>query len=290
MDRKRRQFVLGLGAAALVPACAGTRFVPSEQSGFVRYTLATPQGPHSFFIYRPRQRPPGQKLPVIVYLHGGGERGADGVPPTQVGLGPVVRATLGYFPFVVVFPQCAAGSFWTMPAMAERALAALDVALRDFDGDPERIYVTGNSMGGYGTWLLAARYPGRFAALAPICGGVKPPPGVKVPEEARLVDFTKDVYAQVAQRIGPVPAWIFHGERDWLVPPAESRRMAAAMRAATAPGEPPRVRLTLWPGVGHAAEEPTYASPELFEWFLQQRRGQPSPDAGGPEAGQLPRG
>lgn len=281
MDAQRRRLLLGMVtlplSAGLVGCAGSSRFVPVSRHGFLPYEVPTPQGPHRFYIYRPTHHETSTRWPVILYLHGGGERGDDGVAPTQVGLGPVVQGALGYFPFVVVFPQCARKGFWTLPPMRERALHALERAIHDFNGDPERIYVTGNSMGGYGTWILAAKNPGRFAALAPVCGGVKPPRVVPIPKEARVADPTGDVYAQVARRIGPTPSWIFHGERDWLVPPDESRRMAKAMQEVSAP-----VRLTIWPGVGHAAEEPTYGSPDLFEWFLRQRLGQPSPDAGSP--------
>lgn len=256
--------------------CSHTAFVPDRSHGFESHVATTARGPHRFFVYRPPgHERRGEKLPVILYLHGGGERGNDGIAATQVGMGPVVQGTLGYFPFLVVFPQCEPSGFWALPDMAERAMEALDIALREHNGDPERVYVTGNSMGGFGTYYLAARHPGRFAALAPICGGIKPPPWVRVPKEGRLIDLDGDPYAQMAEKLGQTPTWIFHGSRDPLVPVAMSRKMAAALRKAGG-----IVRYTEWPKTGHAAEEPTYAQPALFEWFLKQRRGQPSPDAG----------
>ncbi len=259
--------------------CSGLSFVPDRSHGFSAHVTTTTRGPHRFYIYHPQATALGgdglsQKLPVILYLHGGGERGKDGVMATQVGLGPAVQASLGFFPFIVVFPQCDPSSFWALPEMAERAMEAVEVALREYNGDPDRIYVTGNSMGGFGTYYLAARYPGRFAALAPICGGVKPPRWVPIPAAGRLIDLDGDPYAQMAQKLGQTPTWIFHGRRDPLVPVAMSRKMSAALKQAGG-----IVRYTEWPSTGHAAEEPTYAHPELFQWFLRQRRGQPSPDA-----------
>lgn len=271
--------LLGLFALAL-PACSGPQVVPDRSHGFLPHEVATSRGPHRFFVYRPPGRELlAEKLPVILYLHGGGERGTDGVKALQVGMGPVVQGTLGYFPFLVVFPQCDPSSFWALPDMAERAMEALEIALREYNGDPDRVYVTGNSMGGFGTYYLAARYPGRFAALAPICGGIKPPPWVRIPKEARLIDFDRDPYVQMAQKLGQIPTWIFHGKSDPLVPVAMSRKMAAALRQVGG-----IVRYTEWPGVGHAAEEPTYQLPALFHWFLKQRRGDPSPDAGEPSS------
>lgn len=267
-----------LWALLFTGGCASLSFIPDSQHGFATHVTNTARGPHRFYVYRPPttalgELAPTQKLPVIVYLHGGGERGRDGLMATQVGLGPVVQASLGFFPFVVVFPQCAPDSFWALPEMAERAMQAVDVALREYNGDPDRIYVTGNSMGGFGTYYLAARYPGRFAALAPICGGVKPPPWVRIPAEARLIDLDRDPYAQMAAKLGQTPTWIFHGKRDPLVPVAMSRKMAMALKQAGG-----IVRYTEWPNTGHAAEEPTYSNPELFQWFLRQRRGQPIRD------------
>ena len=275
--RRSHSLLAALGLMALVASgCSQVSFLPDRSHGFESHVTVTARGPHRFFVYAPPRRDRlAEKLPVILYLHGGGERGKDGLAATQVGIGPVVQGTLGYFPFVVVFPQCDPSGFWALPDMAERAMEALEIALREYNGDPERVYVTGNSMGGFGTYYLAARYPGRFAALAPICGGIKPPPWVRVPKEARLIDLDRDPYSQMAAKLGQTPTWIFHGKRDPLVPVAMSRKMAAALRQAGG-----IVRYTEWPSTGHSAEEPTYAQPELFEWFLKQRLGQPSPDAG----------
>ena len=277
--RQGWRIFLGLSLSIAISSalgCAGSAFRPEPEHGFVARHVATAHGPHNYWIYRPTHHTLAQKWPVILYLHGGGERGSDGLGPTQVGLGPAVQRTLGYVPFIVVFPQCADNRFWALPDMAERAMAALDSAIRDYNGDPERVYVTGNSMGGFGTWYLAARYPGRFAALAPICGGVKPPPWVKIPKEGRLIDLDGDPYASLAAKIGRTPVWVFHGGADPLVPVRESRNMVKALQHAGG-----LCRYTEWPGVGHESEEPTYALPELFEWMLHQRLGQPSPDAGG---------
>lgn len=283
MKKKTRRplaflFALGLLSSLTLFACRGT-FQPDWRHGFVERTLMTPGGPHRFYIYRPPHHSPtveNGKLPVILYLHGGGERGRDGIAATQVGLGPVVNGTLGYFPFLVVFPQCDPRGFWSHADMAERAMAALELAIREYDGDPERVYVTGNSMGGFGTYYLAARHPGRFAALAPICGGLKPPAWIPVPKQGRLIDLDHDPYGQMAQKLGQTPIWIFHGTDDPLIPSRVSRKMFDALKQTGG-----RVRYTEWPNTGHDAEVPTYGNPLLFEWFLKQRRGQPSADAGG---------
>jgi predicted peptidase len=120
-----------------------------------------------------------KKWPVILFLHGAGERGEDGLLQTDVGLGHAIREQVARFSFVVVMVQCPQESVWTDSEMEEQALAALDRSMKEFHGDSGRIYLTGISMGGYGTWDLAAKYPHRFAAYAPICGGIHGPPNFK---------------------------------------------------------------------------------------------------------------
>jgi predicted peptidase len=202
---------------------------------------------------------------VIVYLHGGDERGDDAVSATQVGLGPVVQRSQGAFPFIVIFPQAPRGSYFGMPDNNARVLAALDEVLARFHGDPERVYLTGNSLGGFGTWFLGALEARRFAALVPICGGVRgraprdDAPFAAVPEDERP--------REIARRLRRTPVWIFHGADDWLVPVRFSRELYQALRAEGAD-----VRYTEYPGVGHASWERAYAEPGLFDWLAAQRR------------------
>lgn len=264
-------------AAVLFAGC-GAAFVPQASSGFVK--LATVNHPH--YIYRPVGAS-SEKLPAIVYLHGGGERGDDGLDATQVGLGPIVNESNGKFPFLVAFPQAPKNRFWTFPDMQERVLAVVDELIRDYNADPTRIYLTGNSMGGYGTWLIGARNPGRFAALVPLCGGVVPPPGVRLPQGAEKSEILSapDPYAKVAEMIGATPVWAFHGAADWMMPVAVSRKMVDALKAKGG-----NVRYTEYPGVGHAVEKVAYRNAELFRWLAEQHvpsqtRGD---DAQGPSA------
>lgn len=119
---------------------------------------------------------------------------------------------------------------------------------------------------GYGTWLLAAEHPERFAAIAPICGGVKPPRAVPVPKDSRFGHLT-DPFPAIAKAIGAIPAWAFHGEKDWLVSPDQSRKLVAALRA-----NGNDAKLTMYPGVGHHSCDHAYADPALFTWIAAQRR------------------
>ena len=239
-------------------------FVPDRAHGFVAEQTASQR----YFVYLPAAwRADDHKMwPVIVYLHGGGERGSDNVAQTQAGLGPFVYRENGQFPFIVIFPQCPNGHFWAEPAMESRVYSALDQTIAGYHGDASRVYLTGNSMGGYGTWIFGARHPEKFAALAPIAGGVTAPAGFPVPPEAKNdpIFSASDPNAAAARAIGKTPVWAFHGASDWMVSPNMSRGLVAALKAAG--GD---VRYTEYPHVGHESENRAYADPTLFDWFLQ---------------------
>ncbi len=150
--------------------------------------------------------------------------------------------------------------------MEAQALAALDAASKEFNGDPDRTYLTGLSMGGYGSWDLAAKYPNRFAAAAIVCGGIRVPPQVAkalgVPELS-----SADPYADEAKKVAALPIWVFHGGADPTVPVTESRKMVAALKALNAD-----VRYTEYDGVGHNAWDKAYADPELPAWMFGHTR------------------
>src|SRR5262249_50915151 len=135
---------------------------------------------------------------------------------------------------IVVFPQARFGQEW-YGEMESQALAALDATIREFHGDPRRVYLTGVSMGGAGTWYMA-RHRRKFAAVVPVCGEVvrqpdDPFPSDPPPDVARIVG-APDPYATLAGAIGPTPVWAFHGADDPVIPVAQSRSMVAALRAA----------------------------------------------------------
>jgi predicted peptidase len=163
-----------------------------------------------------------------------------------------------------VLPQCRKEHWWTQSPMDDEAIAALEAATKEFHGDPDRTYLTGLSMGGYGTWYLAAKYPRRFAAIAPICGGVLMP-------DAARAQPTGDVtpYTEAAKKVGgKTPTWIFHGADDPVVPVTESRKMNDAMKALG--GD---VRYTEYPGVGHDSWNKAYDEADLFTWMFSKSLG-----------------
>lgn len=178
--------------------------------------------------------------PLLLFLHGAGERG-DSL--AAVGIhGPLKERREGRdLPFVIVAPQVPAGGRWTVGRVA----AALDDALARYRIDERRVYLTGLSMGGFGTWEAITRMPERFAAAVPICGGGLP------------------LGAEAARG---VPVWAFHGAMDTVVPVEASVGMVRALRAAG--GD---VRFTVYPDAGHDSWTETYANPEVYDWLLRHR-------------------
>ncbi len=194
-----------------------------------------------YLLYLPKDYDRKDSWPLMLFLHGAGERGDDlelvkkHGPPKLVEQGK-------QFPFIVVSPQCPKGRWWQTQELS----ALVDEIVGKYGVDEDRIYVTGLSMGGFGTWALAAYTPNRFAAIAPICGGGE-------------AYWTKD--------FAHVPTWAFHGGKDSLVPPERSERMVAALNKHG--GE---AKLTVYPKAAHDSWTETYANPEFYEWLLQQKR------------------
>ena len=182
-----------------------------------------------------------RRWPLMLFLHGAGERGDDLELVKRHGP-PKLVARGRDLPFIVVSPQCAPDAWWSNDILC----ALLDEIMARYGVDTDRVYVTGLSMGGYGTWELATACPERFAAIAPVCGGGH---------------FIR------AQRLKHVPAWVFHGAKDDVVPVEKSGEM---VRALTACGG--SVKFTVYPDAAHDSWTQTYDNPELYDWFLEQRR------------------
>jgi predicted peptidase len=224
---------------------AGTQtaqlFTAKRPAARVKYLLFLPAG----CAARSRRR-----WPLLLFLHGADERGADLRLVAKHGP-PRLAAHRPEFPFIVVSPQCPARHTWDTAAL----LALLDHVLKKFPVDRRRVYLTGISMGGYGVWNLAVAEPQRFAAIAPICGG-----GDVLP--IYLAPPAKE------RALRALPVWAFHGGRDDVVPVSESERMIGALRGIGATD----ARLTIIPDAGHDAWTETYDNPKLFEWLLARAR------------------
>lgn len=259
------RFFMAFSLMISFSGCIGAPPPNGEHDLFLAREIVVDGATHRYRVFVPTHRTGGEKPPVVLFLHGSGERGSDGVKQTQSGLGPYVRAHADAFPAIVVFPQVPENQEWSDNAAL--AFAALDAATREFSGDSDRTYLTGLSMGGYGTWELALLQPTRFAALVPICGGITPPRD-RPTLEVRTVSGAADPFAETAIRLRDEPIWIFHGAKDDVVLPEQSRRMAAALKSAGATD----ARYTEFPDANHNSWDPAYATPELWAWMFAQKR------------------
>jgi predicted peptidase len=232
------------------------------ETGFLNRSVSIEGTTHRYQVYVPATYHAGAAWPVILFLHGSGESGTDGMLQTEVGLGAALRRHSDRYPAIVVFPQTPSDKSGNA-ITARIALAALDKTLGEFSTDADRVYLTGLSMGGSGAWYLAFRHPERFAALVPICGWVAKIDG----ETASIVSPGESPYQALAERLGRLPVWIYHGDADTAVPVEESRKAFAALKAAG--GD---VRYTEIAGGNHNAWDAAYQSEQLPAWLLELRR------------------
>lgn len=263
---------LTLVSAAVLSLAVGATFAPRaaarHDTGFLDRSVTVKGQSYKYEVYVPQNWASQKQWPIILFLHGSGERGSDGIVQTEVGIGSAIRRDATRFPAVVVLAQCPKDQWWSDPEMEDIALAELKASAKEFHGDPKRTYLTGLSMGGFGSWSIVARFPGRFAAVVPICGDIQPSKRQieHHPELANLWPTNQpDPYAAEAAKIGKTPIWIFHGEKDDTVPPDGSRKMFEALKAAGG-----NVKYTEYPGVGHNSWDKAYAETELTTWLFAQ--------------------
>lgn len=236
----------------------------SSPTGFLDRTLIVGERTAPYVVYVPRNYDPSRAWPVILFLHGAGERGNDGLRATAIGLGNALRFGPERVPAIVVFPQVPLEQRW-LGEPADVAMRALDRTLAEFHTDPKRVYLTGLSMGGYGTWHLGLAHRDRFAALAVVCGGITTYEQTSV-RRSPLTMNAGDPFAFVANALKAKPIWIFHGADDPIIPASESRRMYDALRHANATD----VHYTEFPNVGHNAWDPAYGTEELWTWLFRK--------------------
>jgi len=221
-----------------------------DTPGASRYFNVVSQESYSYFLYLPKEydQRPQDKWPLIIYLHGGGPRGEDLQSLQIYGLPYLIAKENKVLPFVIVAPQCRQGLSWDREEWFEAFFAKIK---REYRIDPERVYLTGSSMGGKGTFYLAQRYPETFAALAPMCGQVR---DLDLHRGARLIKH--------------IPTWVFHGAKDRIVPLTEAELMVKELKRHLA-----SVELTVFPDLGHSSfTQEVYGKPFLYEWFLKFRR------------------
>ncbi|MBN1293020.1 MAG: prolyl oligopeptidase family serine peptidase [Candidatus Latescibacteria bacterium] len=223
------------------PSVSETRFQVGQHPHHLDKTVSKHiTGGYLLFLPKDYEKEKKQ-WPTILFLHGAGERGDDLGILGRIAL-PMVLEERDDFPFIVISPQCPKDQRWSN----EFLITLLDDIIAQYRVDTDRIYLTGLSMGGYGTWSLAFEYPDRFAALAPVCGG----------GNRYLVYTIKDV-----------PVWVFHGELDTSVPVERGKEMVETLEKIGG-----NVKATFYPGRGHDCWHETYNDPILYEWFLQHSK------------------
>jgi predicted esterase len=230
-----------------------------QETGFLNRTLELHGVIYHYQVYLPEEwrRDDHKQWPVILFLHGRGERGSEGMWQTQFGLPQQVRDHPERWPFVIVMPQCPLANYWTDPEMLTLAMESLDRETAEFHLDTDRTYLTGLSLGGYGAWELAKHHPQRWAAVAIAAGGIF---WSYAPERWQE---SSTLPAEYARALGHTPVWIFHGAEDNVVVPRQSEMMYEAFKAAGG-----RVRLWLYQGLKHDCWTRAYNEPELPRWLL----------------------
>jgi predicted peptidase len=250
MTRGLLALCLALPASAL--ALAEDKPVDKPKTGFVDKTHKNADGTTSpYVVFVPKDYDGTKEYPVILFLHGAGETKnpkakKEGKMPVEVGIGPAIKKRQKDFPFITVIPRAENFGWGAETANAKRALAMLDEVMKEYKTDAKRQILTGLSMGGAGTWSVAAAHPDRWAAIVPICGPA---------DRAN------------AEKIKNIPTWGFVGDKD-------SERIVNGMKgmidALEKAGAKPKY--TVYPGVGHNSWDNAYGTDELYKWLLEQRK------------------
>src|SRR5262249_13336388 len=259
MPPRRKTLVLLLLATAL-PALSVR--AETRDTGIRFRSVTVGATTYRYEVYVPPTWTPQKKWPVILFLHGAGHRG-EYAPNSNASV--LARLFLSYQKqtrALVVFPRCWAGAWWSDPDMEAMALGALRETMKEYNGDSERVYLTGLSMGGYGVWYIAARHPGTFAALAPVSGGVRKPRAIPIPAVSTLAD----PYAGVAGRIVGTAVGVSHGSAADPIDVGESGGMVEALRRAGGHVLSPKYK-----GVSPTAWARAYREPEFFPGLLSHR-------------------
>ena len=250
--------------AAMLSLCVGCAFAQSIQELTTAETFKGENGELLYRQYLKEGETPETKIPLVLFLHGAGERGNDNAAQLKHGVIPLVMYSRRKgFPMLLLAPQCPQNQMWVntpwgarrhaMPGPSSNMSLVLKLIAekrKSLPIDPDRIYVTGISMGGYGTWDIIQREPQLFAAAIPICGGGD---------------------TALAPKIRDIPIWAFHGDADGAVPVSRSRSMVAALWACDG-----KIRYREYPGMNHDVWTRTYNDPMVLDWFFRQRK-QPKP-------------
>ena len=233
--------------------CSTTREMPRFNQtpvAFKKKLTTTTEGKYLLFLPVDYKKGTSKRWPLLLFLHGAGERGTNIWKVAAHGPPKIVKDTPD-FPFIVVSPQCPSGERWSVGSLT----ALLDDVTRRYAVDTNRVYLTGLSMGGYGAWKLGLAHPERFAAIVPICGG------------GETIDVLL-ASRQQAAALKSMGIWAFHGAKDPVVPVEESERMVNVLKR----GGCTNVQLTVYPDAGHDSWTEAYSNPRLYDWLLAHKR------------------
>lgn len=249
---KKRALITLAALSLALTACvaADTKPLVQKPQHFTFKKTLTAELDYLLFLPKGYSATSGKRWPLMLFLHGAGERGNDVAKVTVHGPPKIVERDPN-FPFILVSPQCPEGQTWNREVL----LGLLDKIESSYAVDTNRVYLTGLSMGGYGTWDLGLSNPERFAAIVPICGGGQP-------LTVMLAGRTK------ADALKTLGVWAFHGAKDPVVPLEESQRMVGALERAGVKD----VRLTVYPDAQHDSWTETYNNPKLYDWLLEHQR------------------
>jgi len=237
-----KKLFIGLFLFLLVTACSSQIVVKEKLGSQIEQNLKTEFRKSvniNYLLYLPKDYELKDKFPLLLFLHGAGERGNDLQLVKKHGPPKLIEEGKE-FPFIVVSPQCPLNKRWN----TEDLIALLDYLIENYKVDKNKIYVTGLSMGGNGTWRLAAEIPDRLAAIIPICGWGDP---------------------FAVCMMGKLPVWAFHGAKDQVVPLSASEELVERLKSCG--GD---VKFTVYPEANHDSWTETYNNPEIYEWLLNQ--------------------
>jgi predicted peptidase len=223
-----------------------------HKGSFQNRTAVVGADNYDYQLYAPANIQTQANLPVIIFLHGIGQRGFGGFVPTEGAIGAVVRHYFSQVPAIVLLPQCRPGVYWSDAKMEQMVMRSLEQTIAEFTADESRVYLTGVSMGGYGVWSFAMNYAEKFAGLVSICGGSPVQAG--------------DRFMPIAEKVGKTPAWLFHGAEDRIVPVGESRGIVKALEANQG-----NVKYSEYAGVGHDVWLKVLSEKQLMPWLLEQK-------------------
>lgn len=242
---KHRAILLVLACILISGIGVSAATTNPNPKGFVKKTIQIQGKKVNYEVFVPQNYTPGAVMPAIVFLNGSGECGTDGKKELRVGLGRAIKANPNAWPFIVIFPQEQSRNCdWTDEDML--VMSTLEKTRNEYKIDSTRLYLTGLSEGGDGTWYIAAKHPHLFAAIAPVCGEGDP--------------------GEAKKYVG-TPVWGFNYQHDLLTPASKLEAMASAIKAAGG-----NCKVTIYPGFGHNAWDKAYREENLGQWFLQHRK------------------